>query len=267
MNVEAVQVLVEEAKPVSLPEPLPHTDVQPGAQEAGGAGETGGTGESGTGKVVRPRHLHPIYLSEYVAESGRQLTGLEGASPPLRQLLTELGIVPACTMLCASQREAVLATMEARQQSVATERDAVYVQDRAIATARGSLSALRQVQRTLFTGDGAQVALGLNEELPWADEQFVDRGRILLAVAQREPYSTVLAGAAFSAERIAEIGVEIDVAAQTIAARLEARNAAVLTTRVRDEAFAELRRLMRQLRVQVHNVLRRHPELERPVGF
>ena len=54
---------------------------------------------------------------------------------------------------------------------------------------------------------------------------------------------------------------------QAIAARLEAQNAAVLTTRVRDDAFAELRRLMRQLRVQVHNVLRRHPELERPVGF
>lgn len=285
MNVDAERVATDEATPTTMPDSPPPTEVKPaiegavstvepgdsgGTSEPGDSGETGETGGGDTGKataVAKPRHFHPVYMTNYVAESGQALTGLAGASEPTRQLLTGAGIVPTCTTLCSSQREVVLALMEARQQAAAAERVAVDVQDRALAALQSSLGTLRGVERTLFRDDGTMIALGLNEELPRVDGAFVDRARFIVTAAEREPYATVLAGAAFSAERLAEITMEVDVAEQAVAARLAARNAAVTATRVRDEAFGELRRLMQQLRVQVNSVLRRHPEVERPVGF
>lgn len=282
MNVDAERVATDEATPTPLPDSPPQTEVKPAADgamstvESGDSGEPSQTGESGesgggeTGKVTapaRPRHVHPVFMANYVAESGQTLTGLAGASEPTRQVLTGVGVVPTCTTLCSSQREVVLALMEARQQAVAAERVAVDVQDRALAALESSLVTLRGVERTLFRDDGDLIALGLNEELPGTDGAFVDRARFIVAAAEREPFATILAGAAFSAERVAEIAVEVDVAEQAIAARQTAHNAAVTATRVRDEAFGELRRLMQQLRVQVNSVLRRHPEVERPVGF
>ncbi|HRW50122.1 MAG: hypothetical protein M9936_29835 [Caldilinea sp.] len=285
MNVDAERVATDEATPTPLPDSPPQTEVKLAAEgamstvESGNLGEPSQTGESGesgetgggeTGKetaAAKTRHFHPVSMTNYVAESGQALTGLAGASELTRQLLTGVGIVPTCTNLCSSQREVVLALMEARQQAAAAERMAVDAQDRALAVLQSSLVTLRGVERTLFRDDGVLIALGLNEELPGTDGAFVDRARFIVAAAERDPYATILAGAAFSAERIAEIAVEVDVAEQAIAARQAAHNAAVIATRVRDEAFSELRRLMQQLRVQVNSVLHRHPEVERPVGF
>lgn len=218
-------------------------------------------------KGVRVRHAQPVAQARVVAEVGQMLEGLRTCDAALQAHLAENGITAACVTNCTALHAAALAATEARQQAMAAERAAVTALEAAMAQALTSIMTLRQVARTVFKGQAAAVALGLNDEMPRMAGLFINEARRTLAAAQQAPYTATLATVAYEAERVQEIETEVDAVEAALAVREAAQGRAMAATNARDLAMMQLRRGAHQLRLQVKAVLRRHPEWPRPGGF
>ena len=197
--------------------------------------------------------------------------GLEAPNAPLAALLAELNIGPERLAACTSLCDAVEAALAARQEAMSNEktavknmRDARHLLDVAYAT-------FRQVARTVYPDSerdaGARRALGLDMPVVDSTPVFANLAREALTAAQREPYATQLAAANFDADRIEEMLALVTVLEMLIQARQLAHRAALDATIMRDATVAELRRAMRQLKLDVQSILRVHPEINPPANF
>jgi len=206
-----------------------------------------------------------------LTESRAIIGGLEAPNAPLAALLAELNIGPERLAACTSLCDAVGAALAARQEAMSNEktavknmRDARHLLDVAYAT-------FRQVARTIYPDSvrdaGARRALGLDMPIVDSTPVFANLAREALTAAQREPYATQLAAANIDADRIEEMLALVTVLEMLVQARQLAHRAALDATIMRDATVAELRRAMRQLKLDVQSILRVHPEINPPANF
>ncbi len=195
------------------------------------------------------------------------LTGVEGVGEPLRSLLEARGITSSYLTTGRSYCEALDVAIVERCQRMAEQKAAVDQQAKAYVLARGGYASLRQVERTVVSDPAAEIALGLNEEIPGDTGFFVASASHAVAAAQREPYASLLAGATYGSEQLEEVAAAIAALSTLMQMRSDADQAASDATQMRNAAAAEVRRFARQLRLTIGLILRQHPELLRPVWF
>ena len=197
--------------------------------------------------------------------------GLEAPNAPLAALLAELNIGPERLAACTSLCDAVGAALAARQEAMSNEKTAVKNMRDARHLLEVAYATFRQVARTIYPDSvrdaGARRALGLDMPIVDSTPVFANLAREALTAAQREPYATQLAAANFDADRIEEMLALVTVLEMLIQARQLAHRAALDATIMRDATVAELRRAMRQLKLDVQSILRVHPEINPPANF
>lgn len=212
----------------------------------------------------KPHNEQRIDLQYLIALAISMLAGVEGGNPNLHLLLEANGVtaeyIATIRAQIASLQEAILARREAMA-NVAVHHGRVAA---AIAHARSDYTALREVARTLVQSPEGRIALGLNGRIPNKTESFYLLACETLTMARKEPYASLLASATLGSERLAASVEAMNAVEAVWLARQNAQEQAVQTTRVRDEAARELRRMVQQLKAEARLVLRQHPEILPP---
>jgi hypothetical protein len=193
--------------------------------------------------------------------------GLASADDPFRLAMPAYGLTPAFLAAGDLLYAAAADSMAARLAAMAAALEATEQQEAAERLARTSYAAFRRVARTIIRSAPGRLSLKLDENPPLAKEAFVQSAESALAVAQSEPYATLLASATFDAARVAETLSAIQRLAVFITARKVAAKSAKHATEARDGAMDELRVYVQQMRADVSALLRLNPHLRAPLGF
>ncbi len=207
-----------------------------------------------------------IEMRDLLITFRQQLAALDAATEPLATYLEEVGITAeyrtTCTSLCTVLEE----RLAARRQAMADEDVAIYELENARHLAEAAYSTFRQSARRAVPSS-SHAALGLTEKMPDAIGHLISTVHEILTAAQREPYASYLAAATFSSARVESVAARFDELNSRYALRGQAHQAALAATRARNEAAHTLHAAARQLEIEVHGILRLHPELNRPAGF
>lgn len=274
VNVNGVPIVAKGVAAEVVPEPqeAPPTEVSDAPVEKTAnpapapSAQDQSSGETPPAKPV-VRSIHNVEQQRLLIETQTLLTGVEGVGEPLRSLLAAHGITPTYLAVCRSHCEALDVAIVDRCQRMAERKAAVDQQAKADALARSAYASLRQVERTVIFDPAAQIALGLNEEIPGDTGFFVASASHAVAAARQEPYASLLAGTTYGSEQLEGVTAAISALMTLMQVRSNADQAAADATQVRNAIAAEVRRVARQLRVTIGLILRQHPELLRPVWF
>jgi len=276
-DAKAAPVAVGEAQaaaPVetSVPAPAPTQDVPPPVTEQPVA--PGATGEETPPEPPRPpivRHPQPEEFHLFIGKADNFLKGLGAAEEPLASLLAANRITPERVAEALAQLQASQDAMAARAHFMLAESTAVIAMQRGHELAVIAYGTFRQVGRTVFSDREAdrnmRAALWMDLPIPRQIMLFLDTGREVLAMAKQEPQVTRLAAAGYDAERIDETLALFNALDTLYDARQAAQQAAKNATEARDATVADLRKTIRQLRLEVSAVLRANPGVNAPVGF
>lgn len=238
-------------------------EVKPSAQEAPPDETTGET----TPATPVVRHSHNVAQQRLLIELQALVQGVEGAGEPLHSLLEAQGINSAYLVACRSIGEALDEAIAVRRQAMADQNLAVQQQAQAGDYARSTYAALRKVARTVLPNTSAHIALGLNEHAPRDLDLFLATARDAVTAAKQEPYASQLAGTTLGSDRLEAMEGALAALTTLIQMRQDADQAAVDATRARNATASEVRRYVRQLRVEIDLILRQHPEITAPVWF
>jgi len=270
-EVTVVDVAPETAPaPTSASAPAPVSEPAAPAQTAAPTAQTEPT-EGSTEEETPPapivRHNQDIGQQRQLVELRGLVAGAESAPEPLRSLLEAHGINSAYLIARRSECDAMDATFATRRQSMAAKNLAVQQQTQAETFARSTYSALRMVGRTVLRNPAEQIAMGFDERTPADTDLFIATARHTVAAAKQEPYASRLAGSTLGMDRLEAMEGALDALTTLMQMRQAAEQAAIEATRARNAMAAEVRRAVRQLRVEIGLILRQHPEITPPVWF
>lgn len=200
-------------------------------------------------------------------EVAQMLNGLAAADASFQQAMAGAGLIEAYLTECHARYAAAEAAVEARHRAMIEALTATEMLAAANLQARAAYSAFRQVARTLVTSSAGQAALKLDEAPPANRATFVRMATAALTTAQGAPYAALLQGATFGPERIAATLATLEALTAAATAQVAAQHRALLATQTRDAALRALGTVARQIKVEVHTLLRRNPQLAPPAGF
>ncbi|HAJ34577.1 MAG TPA: hypothetical protein DCL15_02620 [Chloroflexi bacterium] len=214
-----------------------------------------------------PIHHHQSQAQLALLRRARELlSGLAGADDAFRQLMPAYGLTPAFLAEGASRCDAADEAIAARRLAMVAALEATERQAEAQRAARTAYGAFRRVARTVVRSAPGKMALGLDEAPPTNLADFVQSATAMLAVAQGEPYASVLTAATFGPARVTETQATLQALAAVMTAQRSAQTAAKRATEDRDAAVATVRTFVQQATVEIETMLRQHPELRAPAG-
>ena len=195
------------------------------------------------------------------------LEGLADVDDAFRALMAAHGLTPARLAAALVLTQSAYAAVGVRRQADSAVALTAARQRAAWHHSRTAVVAFRQVARTIIQDEAGRIALAIDERLPYAHVAFATTVTEGLDGAEIEPYATLLAGAGYDAERIAELRALLAAFTLLATQHRAAQKAAERATAARDAAVNEVRVALRQIKAEVVALLRRYPHLSTPTSF